>query len=324
MIDIGEKTLIAIDNGIKADQGNSYRNWLGRVMPHMHDAYRSDEDGYRSHLGASILGGECLRATWYSWRWVSNEVFEGRTLRLFNRGHMEEGRFIAMLLASNINVYQHDENGNQFRISFAQGHAGGSGDGWVLGIPDLPVGRRALLEFKTHNDNSFRAMAGKNWKKVAEKILKNQPWRKDFEGAGVKVAKPEHYVQMQLYMRYMQVDSAVYFAVNKNDDHVYIEIIHVNPEFADMWADVGTKMVYMDKAPPRMKYASPSYIKCDWCKHKTVCFRKAIPELNCRTCVFSAPKEDGTWHCSKFNVTLDKDAQVKGCQSHSVLPGLYS
>ena len=41
-------------------------------------------------------------------------------LRLFNRGHIEEARFIAMLLTIGMPVYQQDAEGKQFRIHFGE------------------------------------------------------------------------------------------------------------------------------------------------------------------------------------------------------------
>ena len=48
------------------------------------------EDGLRPHLGFSVIGRECLRAVWYGWRWVTNGKHEGRVLRVFRRGKLEE------------------------------------------------------------------------------------------------------------------------------------------------------------------------------------------------------------------------------------------
>ena len=34
--------------------------------------YEADaSDGFRSHLGASLIGKECERALWYDFRWVT-------------------------------------------------------------------------------------------------------------------------------------------------------------------------------------------------------------------------------------------------------------
>ena len=40
-ITLATKTVAAIDGLIKADQGIEYRRWLGRVIGHVGDAYRT-------------------------------------------------------------------------------------------------------------------------------------------------------------------------------------------------------------------------------------------------------------------------------------------
>ena len=48
----------------------------------------------RSHMGASELGHACERWLWLKFRWMVIEKFEGRTLRLFRRGHNEEATIL--------------------------------------------------------------------------------------------------------------------------------------------------------------------------------------------------------------------------------------
>lgn len=287
------KTVDAIDTAIKADQGAAYRQWLGRVIPHMGDAYRGADEGHRTHLGASLLGKDCARAIWYSFRWTHKANWEGRMLRLFNRGHLEEARFIAMLLTINVQVWQQDANGNQYRISWAEGHAGGSGDGFALGIPDLPPKQTAVTEFKTHNDKSFNKL----------------------EAEGVRLTKYEHFIQMQTYMRKFATPSALYLAVNKNDDNLYGEIITLDTELADQFLERGEKLVWAD-APPKRINESPGFFKCRFCDHRPLCHLGAAPALNCRTCRFSKPGKAASWHCSKHGVLLDKERQQNGCTDY--------
>ena len=111
------KTMAAIESAIEQDQGGKFRQFLGQIIPHMADAYRGVDEGFRSHLGASLIGGECSREIWYGFRWVKKPKFSGRILRLFNRGHLEEARFIAMLLTIGCQVWQQDGHGKQYRIS---------------------------------------------------------------------------------------------------------------------------------------------------------------------------------------------------------------
>lgn len=313
---IAHKTLTTIDRMVNEDQGARYRGWLGKVIPHIGDAYRTDEDGHRSHMGASQLGQECARAVWYNFRWGTKSSFPGRVLRLFNRGHLEEARFIALLLMIGCEVFQQDENGKQYRISFADGHAGGSGDGVALHVPDLPAGTAALCEFKTHSEKSFIEMAGalKDWRLHLE-----DPQRNPFKGNGLREAKFEHYVQMQLYMHKMGLAAGLYFAVNKNTDDLYAEIITVNRAIAEQFMNRGEKLVW-STSPPEKLSKSPGFFKCRFCDHAPICHLGKAPDVNCRTCAFSTPVPDGNggWHCTKFDNAIDKATQLKGCPEYKM------
>lgn len=290
------ETMRAIAKAIEVDQGNRYRQILGTVLPHIGDAYRVDEDPFRNHLGGSVIGQECGRAIWYGYRWFTRKKFEGRMIRLFNRGHLEEGRIVTALLLIGAKVYQQDANGKQFGISDHGGHFGGSGDGVVVDIPDLDPGVPALLECKTHNDKSFAT-------------LKKQ---------GVRSAKPEHFIQMQVYLRKMQLNVALYAAANKNDDDLYMELIPVDPGFADQYID-RAKVIIFHKGPPTKISNSPGWLACTWCDHKPVCHLGALPERNCRTCIHSSPGHDGNWYCLNEGADPDpisKELMKAGCAAY--------
>lgn len=322
-------TMLAFDRMVQADQGKAFRGHLQRVLPHIGDAYRQDEDAHRSHMGASLIGQECPRAIWYDFRWVSGKNFEGRLMRLFNRGHLEEGRLIALLLTIGCQVFQQDENGKQFRVSHAEGHFGGSGDGVVIGVPDLPPGQPSLCEFKTHNAKSFAKLAGSNWQDYWRHVLEPERYAADpFEGAGVKEAKPEHYVQMQIYMRKMGIPVALYVASNKDTDHIYCELVSLAPYTADEYLGRGEQLVWMDKPPAKLNI-SPGFYKCKFCDFRPVCHLKQAPERNCRTCEFSRPAEGGQWLCrvdqvkasetgfvEPPEVVIDKATQLTGCPQY--------
>lgn len=294
-IHIASKTLARIDEVMKADQGNSFRKYSGIVLPHIGDAYREDDMPFRTHMGASQIGDDCARSIWYNFRWATKPSFDGRMLRLFNRGHLEEGRFIAALLMIGCEVYQQDENGNQYRISDAGGHFGGSGDGVVVNLPDLAPGQPALSEFKTHSDKSFKKL----------------------EAEGVRNSKPEHFTQMQVYMRKMGIAAALYMAVNKNDDALYAEIVHLDTEYADKYIARGVTLVFTD-VPPRKINESSSWWKCKWCDHRPTCHMGKAPEVTCRSCTKSKVMKDGTWTCNLNydSRVIDKYEQLEACAEY--------
>ncbi len=320
------ETLRAIERHLVADQGAKFRGFQRQVLPHMTDAYRDEpEEGFRSHLGASLLGTECARALWYGFRWYTKSVFNGKTLRLFNRGHLEEGRFISLLLMIGVQIFQQDAHGKQFRISELGGHLGGSGDGVALGVPDLPPAMAGLTEWKTHSESSFAELAGKDWRKVHEGLVDPKKPQLPFSGKGVREAKFQHYVQMQTYMRKMDLMFALYGAVNKNTDDIYMEIVVLDTQFADQFLERGRKIIMLAQ-PPKKLNESPGWYGCTFCDHKPVCHLRAVPQRNCRTCVFSDPLEDGTWKCTSAVVAalgaqeqlLSKVQQLQGCSHYEV------
>jgi hypothetical protein len=315
---VAHATLDAIDTAMEADDGARFRVLQGELFPKAADAYRGEDGGHRSHLGASILGRDCAREVWYSFRWVRREPFEPRMLRLFNRGHLEEPRFVAMLLMIGCEFWQHDDQGEQFRIEFADGHGGGSGDGVGRGIPDLPPTTAFCAEFKTHGEKSFIKLAGKleDWR-----AYRKNPTRLQFPGEGVRIAKFEHFVQMQLYMHKMGLAAALYCAVNKNTDDVYMELVHLDSVFAEQFIGRGEQLVRLDTPPKRIN-ESPGFWKCRFCGKRPVCHLGEAPELNCRTCLHVEVGPAGTWRCTLHGATLDKGRQAVGCTDYAVNPSL--
>lgn len=297
---LATKTLQAIEDALQKDQGATYRGHLGQLMPLAGDAYRTDEDDWRDHLGASLIGRECAREIWYGFRWATLKKFDGRMLRLFNRGHLEEPRFIALLLAIGCQVWQVDENGKQFRIQGHRGHFGGSMDGVALGIPDLP-NEPVLTEFKTHNDKSFAKLVS----------------------SGVMAAKWEHFVQMQLYMGENKLNWALYMATNKNDDAIHAELVQFDPTQYQRYKDRSVTIIESVAPPPRIS-ETPGWFKCKFCSSQDVCHKLPGYKVakTCRSCTESEPIDDGKWFCRKLNTIISRELQRKACDLYNIKPDL--
>lgn len=279
-----------IDTLIYRDQGAAFRKCLREVILDVDDAYRSEpEDKFRSHFGISMSGRECARELWYKWRWVEWCPVGGRMLRLFNRGHLEEARFVAMLRMCGFTVYQADDQMKQYRVSLYGGHYGSAIDGVVLGIPEMPD-VPVLAEMKTHNEKSFK------------KLLES----------GVQESKPEHFAQMQQYCGHFNLSHALYCAVNKNTDELYFEIIEYQPEVDAFFKERSHRIIFSPEIPPRLS-ENAGFWKCKYCDHNQVCHYSKGVEKNCRTCQNAQPQPDGTWYCREKCVKLDKAAQLAGC-----------
>lgn len=293
---LAHKTKQLIEDAIEQDQGAAFRQALEPLIAKMEDAYRGESDPFRSHLGASLIGKECSRELWYGWRWCKAPRFPERIIRLFNRGHLEEARFLAMLQIIGVELWYETDDGGQFRFSDHDGHHGSALDGVIRGLPELPPGTACLGEFKTCNDKGFSEL-----ERFSE----------------VKRAKHQHYVQMQTCMKAMKVNWCLYMAVNKNDDSLYCELVEYDSKCAEEYNQRAYTIIHTDEAPPRLG-ESIGFFKCRFCDYKKLCHQWDKPEVNCRTCTHSKPVENGMWECTKFNVRLDKDNQMQGCTNGHV------
>ncbi len=298
---MAHKTLEAIEDSIALDKGAEFRQALQWILPKMADAYRGQEDPHRSHFGFSNVGETCARKLWFSWKWVHPASFPPRILRLFNRGHLEEARFLAMLVSAGFDVHFETKQGGQFKISDHEGHAGSALDGVVVGIPDLPPNTPTLVEMKTHSNKKYNELVRQ----------------------GVQDGFFKHYVQMQIYMRKYKLEWALYMAVNKDNDELHCEIIKLDIVIADQYIERAGKILYSDEAPNRVSDSSGWY-ECKYCDYNKLCHQAKLPDINCRTCIHSQPVKDAKWHCMFHNTEISKADQLQGCASHIFNPHLLN
>lgn len=45
-------------------------------------------------------------------------------------------------------------------------------------------------------------------------------------------------------------------------------------------------------------------------------------QINCRTCSHATPREDGLWHCARWDAAIPKATQTEGCRAHVLHPDL--
>ena len=260
---------------------------------------REAKEPRRGHLGASVIGRPCERQLWYAFRWAYQEQFEGRMLRLFERGHREEDWVARDLRATGATVHQVDpRTGQQFRLTCPDNaHISGSMDGCIIGLKEAPKTWH-VWECKTHNAKSFANLV------------------KD----GVKVAKPEHWAQMQLYMRWSGMTRALYTAVNKDTDALHLERIRVDKEAGARLEARAIRIVNATEPPPGIS-TDPAHWQCKFCPAYELCFGAQMAAVNARTCIHATPEPDGTWTCAKCG-TISEEQQAKPCPHHLYIPAL--
>lgn len=264
------------------------------------------EDWRRAHLGASQIGHSCKRALWYGFHWCKAPEFSGRQLRLFARGQREEDVFVELLKNAGVTVTTHDEStGQQYRFSDLNGHFAGSMDAAAVGLIEAPKTWH-VLEFKTHNAKSFKALSEQ----------------------GVQKAKPMHYSQMQMYMHWTGMERAYYMAVCKDDDSLYGERVHYDKDHAKALIEKAASIIKANE-PPEGISQNAGWYECQWCDYHSLCFEQVLPEQNCRTCLHSTPTHNGLWHCEATAQMgeppyFKAEDQKHHCSMHLFIPALFN
>lgn len=265
-----------------------------------YEAENSQRDG--KTISVSTLADECARKLFYDFRWVSDqEKIEGRTLRIFETGNIEEERWLENLRKIGCEVVDRADDGNQIRVNLCGGHVGGYLDCEVLGLPEAPKTWH-VGEIKSHNLKSFTAL------------------KRD----GVRKSKPLHFGQIQTYMHARGRDRGIYLAVCKDNDELYAERLHLDVDYV-LRLLARAERIIESSEPPRKLHEDPSAkmaFACSWCKHADVCHRQAMPRVNCRTCLHSQAERDGRWSCSRWMKPLSLEEQKEGCPNHLFCPSL--
>ena len=281
-----------------------------------HEAMNIGKPPRKGRLGASIIGHECDRYLWFSYRKLFATKFNGRMLRLFETGHLEEPRLIRELRGIGCTVYDKDEEtGKQFEFTAHGGHFVCYPDGVILGLPEAP---------KTWHIGEFKTMGGTEDQKS-----------KDFEKVkkdGVQKGKPLHYAQMQCGMGLAKLSRAIYLAKKKATDELYGERIRYDSTEYKRLLE-RAKRIIESINPPERCATRPDDFRCRFCDAYDICWGngdKAVPLpcKTCRSCCHATPVIDDTdeakWSCAKHGCWLDRAQQQKGCDDHLLLPGLLT
>ena len=262
----------------------------------------SDPRDFDLVIRASSIGKPCERSLWYRFRWATPpEQHDGRILRLFGTGHVEEHRMITWLRMAGVEVLDVDPgSGEQWEVVALDGHFKGHLDGKASGILEAPKTLH-LLECKTHNAKSFAQLV-----KV-----------------GVAVSKPDHVAQMQVYMHLSGLTRAFYLAKNKDTDELYAERVEYDAAHALAILAKAERIRDAHQPPARIN-DNPDSFDCKFCHQHDFCHFGGLALRNCRTCLHATPVAGGNWHCARHDRVLTLGDQKAGCPNHLYLPGLVA
>lgn len=218
----------------------------------------------RDYLGASRLGVSCARALQYEYtKTPKDEDFSGRSLRIFEIGHVFETLALAWLRQAGFTVFTQKPDGKPFGFSVAGGRIRGHVDGIIDAAPaDLGMGFPAIWECKSLNAKSWR----------------------DTVKHGLKKSKPVYAVQVATYQAYMEgsvpgisKNPALFTAVNKDTAEIYHELVPFDAALAQVASDRAVNLIRATEAGellPRVA-ASDDHYECTFCPYRRRCWQVA-------------------------------------------------
>lgn len=275
-----------------------------KSIDRVYDAVRENQDPHdwqRQHLGASVMGHRCERYLWLTYHWAAHPQHDGRQLNLFERGKRAEKWIIHDLRRAGFVVHS-----QQKKATGLPPRLGGSIDGIIEGLVESKESH--LLEIKTHSVKSF------------DYLEKN----------GVKRAKPEHWIQMQVYMRALKLNRAYYLAICKNDDRLYPERVRFDAEAADFAIARAARITELRHPPEKLDADNAPCVlvsnegKRYPCQFFDLCHGKRMPAKNCRTCMFGADADGKRMLCRLSEKMVTRNVQVTGCGKHQTLPSMVN
>jgi hypothetical protein len=209
----------------------------------------------RDYLGGSRIGEPCARRLAYEVAFApvdEGNEFQGRLLRIFDAGHQFEDLTIRWLRAAGFDLRTRARDGRQFGFSVAGGRLRGHIDGAIVGGPNVGIAWPTLFEHKA---------------------LKQSSWT-DLVKRGLRQAKPIYFAQCQLYMAYMQLEVALFTAMNKDTQELYHEVVPFDPGEAQKLSDKAVdilRAVEAEELPPRIAISADFYL-CRMCPYAGRCW----------------------------------------------------
>jgi hypothetical protein len=125
-------------------------------------------------------------------------------------------------------------------------------DGVIVGGPEIGLAWPVLWEHK--------ALKASSWSDTAKK--------------GVQLSKPVYFGQMQIYMAYMGLGSALFTALNKDTCELYHEHVPFDPAAAQALSDKAVDVLRAADAGDLLSRiaTSPDFFLCRFCPFAVRCW----------------------------------------------------
>jgi hypothetical protein len=228
-------------------------NFVNGLIDRALEAER-DASGVRDYLGASRIGEACARRLCFETSRTavdSGAEHAGRTLRIFDAGHVLENLSIRWLRCAGFDLRTRKRSGDQFGFEIADGRIRGHIDGVIVNGPDLGLPWPILWEHKSAN--------AKSWIK--------------FVKGGLEAWNSVYWGQVHLYMAYMELEHCLFTAVNKDTLELHHELVALDLSAAQALSDKAVAVVRATTAGELLPRISddPDHYMCRFCPYLRRC-----------------------------------------------------
>lgn len=209
----------------------------------------------RDYLGGSRIGEPCARKLVYEVTHTAKDEgkdFDGAILRIFDAGHRFEALSIRWLRGANFDLRTERADGGQFGFEAAGGKLRGHIDGVIVAGPDVGLRWPALWEHK--------ALGSKSWNDLVKR--------------GLAISKRVYFAQVQLYMGYLELETSLVTALNRDTQALHHEVVPFDPIQAQARSDKAVDILRASEAgelPPRIAAAQDFYL-CRMCAYARRCW----------------------------------------------------
>lgn len=219
---------------------------------------KQEQRKQRGRLYFSQIGRECEREIWYNVNDYSCEPHNAQTLRRFEDGQRGESLMAERLrLVGGVELWTHDENGEQYKYSDFNNRFSGRIDGAIIGLVEAPKTLHCW-ECKVTNEKKFS-----EFQKIKSLLgEKNTLEKWDFS----------YYATAILYMHYGNFDRH-YLTVCTPGGRDYSSCrTESNNNFAKHLIQKA-KRILESKEPPQRISENKSFYKCKICNHYATCWK---------------------------------------------------
>jgi hypothetical protein len=223
---------------------------LSVAINNLVEAAEPPEENVRQYLGASTIGGECLRKVQFDW--MCDPAHLTRTRDIFARGHFFEEVSRQHLIRAGFRFAPADRLGFAAANGVLRGHA----DGILMDGPKLPG-----IEFPCVWEH--KALAAKGWRAI--------------EHDGLVKTYPQYATQIWLYQAYLSVTehAALFTATNADTCERLHLLLPFDTARAQEASDRAVAVIEATRAGEILPRVSddPDDWRCKKCGHGERCWK---------------------------------------------------